>query len=85
MINYSGDFAPLRSRKITEETCKKFNVRQEGPALRFPYYAGAGSVVAYKERDPNKKFLGRAATRTTHCLVSTSLVVASVWSSQRAN
>ena len=56
MINYSGDFAPLRSRKITEETCKKFNVRQEGPALRFPYYAGAGSVVAYKERDPNKKF-----------------------------
>ena len=61
MVNYSGDFAPLRSRKITEETCKKFNVRQEGPALRFPYYAGAGSVVAYQERDPNKKFSWRGS------------------------
>ena len=55
-VNYSGDFGPLRKRKITEETCKKFNVRQDGPALRFPYYSGTGSVVAYKERDPSKNF-----------------------------
>ena len=56
MVNYSGDFVPLRNRKITEETCKKFNVRQEGPALRFPYYSAAGRVVAYKERSPDKRF-----------------------------
>jgi len=55
MVNYSGDFAGIRSRNITEETCKKFNVRQEGPALRFPYYAN-GRVVGYKERDPQKNF-----------------------------
>jgi len=55
MVNYSGDFAGIRSRCITEETCKKYNVRQEGPALRFPYYA-SGRVVAYKERDPKKNF-----------------------------
>lgn len=56
MIQYDGDFAPLRKRKITEETCKKFNVRQQGPALRFPYYSASGRVVAYKERSPDKKF-----------------------------
>ena len=55
MTTYSGDFGPLRSRKITEETCKKFNVRQEGPALRFPYYS-ANRVVGYKEKDPQKNF-----------------------------
>jgi twinkle protein len=56
MINYSGDFAGIRSRKITEETCKKFNVRVDaGPVIRFPYYSG-GRVVAYKERDQSKNF-----------------------------
>ena len=56
MINYDGDFAPLRNRRITEDTCKKFNVRQAGPALRFPYYSSSGRVVAYKEKSPDKKF-----------------------------
>ena len=55
MTTYGGDFGPLRSRKITEETCKKFNVRQDGPALRFPYYS-ANRVVGYKEKDPQKNF-----------------------------
>ena len=56
MINYSGDFAGIRSRKITEDTCKKFNVRVDaGPVIRFPYYAG-GRVVACKERDQSKNF-----------------------------
>tara|TARA_B100001173_G_scaffold26939_1_gene21205 strand:- start:19646 stop:21250 length:1605 start_codon:yes stop_codon:yes gene_type:complete len=56
MVNYTGDFSGIRSRKITEETCKKFNVRvDQGPVIRFPYYAG-GRVVAYKERDKDKNF-----------------------------
>jgi twinkle protein len=55
MVNYTGDFARLAKRKITEATTKKFNVRQEGPALRFPYYLD-GQIVAYKERDTNKNF-----------------------------
>ena len=46
MVNYTGDFARLSKRKITEKTCRKFNVRQEGPALRFPYYSD-GQIVAY--------------------------------------
>ena len=56
MVNYSGDFAGIRSRKLTEDTCKKFNVRvDQGPVIRFPYYSG-GRVVAYKERDQSKNF-----------------------------
>ena len=56
MINYDGDFAPLRKRNLSEEITKKFNVRQQGPALRFPYYSSSGRIVAYKERSPDKKF-----------------------------
>ena len=54
-VNYGGEIPHLRKRKITEETCKKFNVRQEGPELRFPYYSG-GQIVAYKSKDPQKNF-----------------------------
>lgn len=56
-ITYSGDFSGIRSRKITEETCKKFNVRVDsGPVIRFPYYSSAGRVAAYKERPMTKEF-----------------------------
>ena len=56
VMNYSGDFSGIRSRKITEDTCKKFNVRVDvGPVIRFPYYSGS-QVVAYKERDKEKNF-----------------------------
>ena len=57
MITYEGDFAGIRSRKLTEEVCKKFNVRVDaGPVIRFPYYSESGRVVAYKERDQSKEF-----------------------------
>lgn len=57
MIEYGGDFAGIRSRKLSEDTCKKFNVRvDEGPVIRFPYYSEAGRVVAYKERPQSKEF-----------------------------
>ena len=56
MVNYSGDFAGIRSRRLTEETCKKFNVRVDiGPVVRFPYYS-SGKIIAYKERDQSKNF-----------------------------
>ena len=56
-FTYSGDFSGIRSRKITESTCKKFNVRVDaGPVIRFPYYSSAGRVVAYKERPQSKEF-----------------------------
>ena len=56
-INYSGDFAGIRSRKITEDTCKKFNVRVDtGPVIRFPYYDNSSRVCAYKERPLAKEF-----------------------------
>ena len=56
-VTYSGDFSGIRSRKITEDTCKKFNVRVDaGPVIRFPYYSSAGRVCAYKERPQSKEF-----------------------------
>ena len=55
-LSYPGDYAGLRTRKITEDTCKKFNVKvDDGPVVRFPYYSG-GHIVAYKERDQQKNF-----------------------------
>ena len=56
-MNYEGDFAAIRSRKLTEETCRKFNVRVDsGPVIRFPYYDSNRSVVGYKERGKEKTF-----------------------------
>ena len=56
-VTYDGDFASIRSRKISEETCRKFNVRvDEGPVIRFPYYSDSGRLIAYKERNQDKEF-----------------------------
>lgn len=56
-FSFEGDFAPIKSRKITEQTCRKFNVRvAPGPLLRFPYTSESGQVVGYKERDKEKNF-----------------------------
>ena len=56
-VQYGGDFAAIRSRRISEETCRKFNVRVDaGPVIRFPYYTASGRLIAYKERDQNKNF-----------------------------
>ena len=57
MISYEGDFAGIRSRRLSEDTCKKFNVRvAPGPVIRFPYYSKEGRVVGYKERNQDKDF-----------------------------
>lgn len=54
---YEGEFAPIKNRKITEETCRKFNVRIEpGTSVRFPYYDAHRTVVGYKERGQEKTF-----------------------------
>ena len=56
-FSYTGEHLAIRSRKISLDTCKKFNVRvAEGPRLRFPYTAESGQVVGYKERDKEKNF-----------------------------
>lgn len=57
-FHYHGDFAAIRSRKITEATCRKFNVRvDDGPVIRFPYTDTSGRVVGAKERDKQKNFV----------------------------
>ena len=60
MVNYTGDFAGIRTRGLNEDSCKKFNVRvdttDKGPVMRFPYYDAAGRIVAYKERTKDKDF-----------------------------
>lgn len=59
-MNYTGDIVRLSTRSITEETCKKFNVRVDktssGYVLRFPYYSASGSLVGFKERTEDKQF-----------------------------
>jgi len=55
-IAYDGDFARLPKRRISEDTCKKFNVRVAEGVVRFPYYSSAGQVVGYKERNASKDF-----------------------------
>lgn len=56
-FTYSGDFTALTARRITLDTCKKFNVRVgPGPVIRFPYTSMSGQVVGYKEKDKEKNF-----------------------------
>jgi twinkle protein len=64
-FNYTGQFGDLRKRRITEETCRKFNVRITGSNVRFPYTNDKNQVVAYKARDKDKNFTyhGQKTTR----------------------
>lgn len=57
-MEFTGDIIPLRSRSITEDVCKRFNVRynNQTKTLRFPYYSQSGQLVAFKSRDPDKEF-----------------------------
>jgi twinkle protein len=55
-IYYDGDFGALHKRRITEETCRKFNVRLTPDEVRFPYTDETGKVVAYKSRNRDKEF-----------------------------
>ncbi len=57
-VNYLGDFIPLKSRGLLEDTCKKFNVRfnNDTRCLQFPYYDKSGRLIAYKQRSADKDF-----------------------------
>ena len=57
-ITYEGEFARLTSRNISEETCKKFNVRVDhpGPVIRFPYFTTSRHISSYKEKTKEKDF-----------------------------
>lgn len=62
----TGSFRPIRSRNLTEETCRKFRyevgVLTNGDTCHIaPYFDAAGSLVAQKVRPPDKSkmfFLG---------------------------
>jgi twinkle protein len=57
-MELSGEFVPLRTRAILEDTCRKFNVRldRDSKVVQFPYYSQTGQLVAYKARDVEKDF-----------------------------
>jgi len=57
-MDFTGEIIPLKTRAITEDTCKKFNVRYDASSrsIRFPYYTQAGQLVAFKSRDSDKDF-----------------------------
>jgi twinkle protein len=55
----TGDFRPIKSRHLTEETCRKFGYKvgrlSNGDYCHLaPYYDSAGKLVAQKVRPPNK-------------------------------
>ena len=57
----TGEVRGLRSRKITDETCKHFGYMkaeyQHKPVQVAPYYDVDGKLVAQKLRFPNKNFM----------------------------
>lgn len=67
-ISFGGEFSKISSRNLTEETCRKFNVRVDtpGPVIRFPYYSLSRSISSYKERTKKKDFYwkGKNADKT---------------------
>lgn len=58
LMDFTGDFVPLKGRNLREDTLKKFNVRydHEQRLLKFPYYSQSGQLVAFKSRDIEKVF-----------------------------
>ena len=58
LMDFTGDFVPLKGRNLREETLKKFNVRydHDTKTIRFPYYSQAGQLVGFKSRDTDKDF-----------------------------
>ncbi|BCV06070.1 MAG: hypothetical protein CM15mV125_030 [uncultured marine virus] len=71
-VQYDGDFARISSRNITEDTCRKFNVRVDTVrnVIKFPYYSDTGRIVAYKERTKARVFRGRVKIKIIGFLVS---------------
>lgn len=60
-LRQDGYFAPLRKRKINEETCKFFGYEvvddfQGVPAHLAPFRNEAGDIIAQKVRKPDKTF-----------------------------
>ena len=58
LMDFTGDFIPLKSRNLREDTLKKFNVRydHDTKTIKFPYYSQAGQLVGFKSRDADKDF-----------------------------
>ena len=58
LMDFTGDFVPLKGRNLREDTLKKFNVRydHDTKTIRFPYYSQAGQLVGFKSRDTDKDF-----------------------------
>jgi twinkle protein len=58
LMEFTGDYVPLKGRNLREETLRKFNVRydHDTKTIRFPYYSQAGQLVGFKSRDTDKDF-----------------------------
>ena len=58
LMDFTGDYVPLKGRNLREDTLKKFNVRydHDTKTIRFPYYSQAGQLVGFKSRDTDKDF-----------------------------
>lgn len=97
-LTFEGEFARLSTRNLTEEDCRKFNVRVDhpGPVIRFPYYSLSGQIVAYKEKTKEKDFYwkGKNVDKTlfgqhlfgggkTVVITEGELDCLSVWSSRK--
>jgi len=55
-VDIPADFEPLRDRKITVETCKKFGYKVDSAGNHYAPYYKNGELVGQKKRFPNKDF-----------------------------
>jgi len=55
-FSFEGDCMRLDKRRISEDTCRKFNVRVSDGHLKFPYTITSGQITGYKERERGKEF-----------------------------
>ena len=55
VILTQGIISAMPSRGILENTCKKYNVRQDDDKHYYPYYNSEGVLVAHKIRNISSK------------------------------
>ena len=60
-----GEPTRLPSRKLSEDTCKKYRIYKDGDVLRFHYYTADGRLVGAKIKTKDKQFKYEGETAGT--------------------
>jgi len=55
-VMLQGEPFRLKSRNLSEETCKKYRIHKDGDLLRFHYYSSDGRLLGAKVKTKDKQF-----------------------------